>query len=127
MWWGVREEEDSSSEGELRVRELRHPKERQPPTWMGDFVSNESLLGWSSYSIKWSNEIKSIEKNQTWAITELSDRAKRSGMKWVYKANLVAKGYSQKHWMDYTYVLFWADFTFRTLDFIVTVFSLAKR
>ncbi|CAL2236260.1 unnamed protein product [Prunus armeniaca] len=39
----VREEEDSSSEGEERVRELRQSRERQPPTWMGDYVSGEGL------------------------------------------------------------------------------------
>jgi hypothetical protein len=41
---GVREEEDSSSEGEKRVRELRQSRERQPPTWMGDYVSGEGLF-----------------------------------------------------------------------------------
>ncbi|KAF8404908.1 hypothetical protein HHK36_009803 [Tetracentron sinense] len=41
---GVREEEDGSSEGEERVRELRQSRERQPPTWMGDYVSGEGLF-----------------------------------------------------------------------------------
>ncbi|KAJ8650452.1 hypothetical protein MRB53_003475 [Persea americana] len=41
---GVREEEDGSSEGEERVRELRQSGERHPPTWMGDYVSGEGLF-----------------------------------------------------------------------------------
>ncbi|KAJ8646671.1 hypothetical protein MRB53_008419 [Persea americana] len=40
---GEREEEDGSSESEERVRELRQSRERQPPTWMGDYVSGEGL------------------------------------------------------------------------------------
>ena len=63
------------------------------------------------------SEIKSIEKNQTWTLTELPVGAKRIGVKWVYKtkynehgkidkykARLVAKGYSQKYEVDYTEV-----------------------
>jgi hypothetical protein len=63
------------------------------------------------------SEIKSIEKNQTWTVTELPAGAKRIGVKWVYKtkytehekidkykARLVAKGYSQKYGVDYTEV-----------------------
>lgn len=30
-------------------------------------------------------EIKSIEKNKTWTLTELPTIAKRIGVKWVYK------------------------------------------
>ncbi|KAJ8645921.1 hypothetical protein MRB53_007669 [Persea americana] len=41
---GVREEEDGSSEGEERVRELRQSHERHPPTWIGDYVSGEGLF-----------------------------------------------------------------------------------
>jgi hypothetical protein len=43
------------------------------------------------------NQIKSVVKNQAWALTELSDRAKRIETKLDYKADLVAEGYSQKH------------------------------
>ena len=56
------------------------------------------------------SEISSIEKNNTWSLSELPTRAKIIGVKWVYKikynehgeidkhkAHLVAKGYSQKH------------------------------
>ncbi|CAH9080757.1 unnamed protein product [Cuscuta europaea] len=54
-------------------------------------------------------EIKAIEKNQTWELTNLSRGHKPIGVKWVYKkkcnaegmverykARLVAKGYKQK-------------------------------
>lgn len=54
-------------------------------------------------------EIDSIEKNQTWALTELPAGHKAIGLKWVFKlkkdtngevvkhkARLVAKGYVQK-------------------------------
>jgi hypothetical protein len=135
---GVREEEDGSSEGEERVRELRQSRERQPPTWMGDYVSGEGLfedevhmalvestdplyfeevVKSANWRLAMNSEIKSIEKNQTWTLTELPAGAKRIGVKWVYKtkynehgkidkykARLVAKGYSQKYGVDYTEV-----------------------
>ena len=54
-------------------------------------------------------EIKSIEKNKTWELTDLPKGQKTIGVKWVfkttlnehsevdnYKARLVAKGYKQK-------------------------------
>lgn len=63
------------------------------------------------------SEIKSIEKNQTWKLTELPVGAKKIGVKWIYKtklnevgemekykARLVAKGYSQQYGVDYTEV-----------------------
>ena len=127
-----------SSESEVRLRESRQPRERQPPTWMGDYVSCEGLsddevhmalmvstdplcfeevVKSANWRLAMDNEIKSIEKNQTWTLTELPAGAKRIGVKWVYKtkynehgkiakykARLVAKGYSQKHAVDYTEV-----------------------
>ena len=55
------------------------------------------------------DEIKSIEENQTWELTELPPHKKSIGVKWVYKtkmnpdgtinkhkARLVTKGYKQK-------------------------------
>jgi hypothetical protein len=95
---GVREEEDGSSEGEKRVRELRQSRERQPPTWMGDYVSGEVLfedevhmalvvstdqlyfeeaMKSENWRLAMNNEIKSIEKNQTWTLTKLPVGAKR--------------------------------------------------
>lgn len=59
-------------------------------------------------------EIKSIEKNQTWEIADLPTGQKPIGVKWIYKkkcnakgmverykARLVAKGYRQKAGIDY--------------------------
>ena len=62
-------------------------------------------------------EIKAIEKNHTWELTNLPAGAKIIGVKWVYKtklkedgavdkfkARLVAKGYVQQEGIDYTEV-----------------------
>ena len=95
-----------SSEGEERVRELRQSRDRQPPTWMGYYVSGEGLfkdeihmtlvestdplyfeeaVKNENWRLAMNNEIKSIEKNQTWTLTELPAGAKKIGVKWVYK------------------------------------------
>lgn len=85
-------------------------------------------------SLKWREamdvEIKSIKRNQTWELRELSKGAKCIGVKWIYKAKLnelrevskykarlVAKGYSQEHGIDYTevYALVARMDTIRTL------------
>ena len=87
-----------SSEGEERVRELRQSRDRQPPTWMGDYVSGEGLfkdeihmtlvestdplyfeeaVKNANWRLAMNNEIKSIEKNQTWTLTELPTGAKK--------------------------------------------------
>ena len=60
------------------------------------------------------DEIKAIEKNDTWELAALPKGHKPIGVKWVYKikknvkgevekhkARLVAKGYSQKDGIDY--------------------------
>jgi hypothetical protein len=59
-------------------------------------------------------EIRAIQKNDTWELTTLSQNQKVVGVKWVYKikhttegeisqymARLVAKGYKQKYSIDY--------------------------
>ena len=60
------------------------------------------------------DEIKAIERNATWALTDLPRGQKTIGVKWVYKtkledngevdkykARLVAKGYKQEFGVDY--------------------------
>lgn len=62
-------------------------------------------------------EMKSIEKNKTWELTDLPEGVKPIGVKWVYKTKLdesgevqklktrlVAKGYAQRYGIDYTEV-----------------------
>lgn len=72
-------------------------------------------------SLKWreamDEEIKAIERNETWELTELPRGAKCIRVKWIYKtklnevgevskykARLVTNGYSQEHGIDYTEV-----------------------
>jgi hypothetical protein len=67
---------------------------------------------------KWRNamdeKIKSIEKNNTWELTNIPKEQKPIGVKWVFKAKknakeeikrykvrLVVKGYSQRPGIDY--------------------------
>ena len=69
-------------------------------------------------SYKWREamdaEMESIQKNETWSLTELPAGTKKIGVKWIYKtklnesgkvdklkARLVAKGYAQQHGVDY--------------------------
>ena len=69
-------------------------------------------------SSEWKNavleELKALQKNNTWDITELPKGKKTVGCKWVftvkykadgsidrYKARLVAKGYTQAYGIDY--------------------------
>jgi hypothetical protein len=60
------------------------------------------------------DEIKAIERNKTWQLTELPEGVKAIGVKWIYKtklnekgevekhkAILVAKGYAHKYGTDY--------------------------
>ncbi|MCI45345.1 copia-type polyprotein, partial [Trifolium medium] len=63
------------------------------------------------------DEIHSIEKNQTWELVALPDKKKNIDVKWVFKvklnpdgtiskhkARLVARGFLQKHGIDYNEV-----------------------
>ena len=119
-------------------RVARQARERQPPIWLGDYFSGEDLqedeteMAFAVSTNPWlyeeaikncnwrmamNSEIESIEKNNTWTLTDLPAGAKKIRVKWVYKtkysengkidkykACLVAKGYSQKYGVDYTEV-----------------------
>lgn len=134
---GLREDEDGSPVSNDETSEVEK-RIRQPAMWMSDYVSGEGLSEdeanmalmvstdplYFEEAVKSANwrlamdcEIKSIEKNKTWILTELPAGAKIIGVKWVYKtkynehgeidkykARLVAKRYSQKHEVDYTKV-----------------------
>jgi len=42
-------------------------------------------------------EIKPIEKNYTWELTDLPKRQKSIAVKWVYKKNLIVDGKMDKY------------------------------
>lgn len=83
-------------------------------------------------------EIRSINKNNTWTLTELSKDKKAIGCKWIferkknsvtgltkYKAKLVAQGFSQKYGTDYNEV-FAPVVRATTLRLLLTIASLRK-
>lgn len=83
------------------------------------FVNGEPIVFKEAVKdVKWrivmDEEIKSIEKNDTWELATIPEGEKPIGVKWVfkekknakgevekYKARLVAKGYSQRPEIDY--------------------------
>ena len=86
------------------------------------FISKEYYLHWYETlqvedSTKWEqamgDEMSSLEKNNTWVLTELPTRKRALLNKWVFrikaepdgkrrfKARLVVKGYSQRKNIDY--------------------------
>lgn len=118
------------------------PRVRRAPTYLNDFVSSDGLsdegkevqthLALFASAVhydpilfdeavkgeKWRTtmdfEMRSIRKNETWDLIELSKGAKIIGAKWVYKtklnelgevdkhkARLVAKEYAQEYGVDY--------------------------
>ncbi|CAA7062104.1 unnamed protein product [Microthlaspi erraticum] len=119
---------------------VREGRIRRPPRHLSDYVagdeiedeedevnmvvinsSDPSTFEEAEKHLKWreamDEEIKSIEKNQTWELAELPKGAKCIGVKWIYKtklielgevtkfkARLVAKGYCQEHGIDYNEV-----------------------
>jgi hypothetical protein len=82
-----------------------------------DPLHYEEAVKDASWRLAMDNEIKSIEKNKTWMLVTLPVEVKKIGVKWIYKtkynehgefekhkACLVAKGYTQKHGINYTEV-----------------------
>ena len=74
-----------------------------------DPVHFEEAVKHNNWRIAMDMEIKAIERNNTWELTDLPIGAKKIGVKWVYKtklkengevdkfkARLVAKGYVQQ-------------------------------
>ncbi|KAL8106255.1 hypothetical protein AgCh_029879 [Apium graveolens] len=132
--------QESELEKESKPVEAREVRIRTQPAWMESYVSGEGLsddkemanmaMVQSTDPVtfkeavkheKWRHamekEVKSIEKNETWELTNLPVGAKRIGVKWIYKtklneagevekykARLVAKGYLQEHGIDYNEV-----------------------
>ncbi|GJW86312.1 retrotransposon protein, putative, ty1-copia subclass [Tanacetum coccineum] len=85
------------------------------PTTYSEAVEDSENEKWR---IAISEEMQSLQKNQTWELTNLPEGKKAIGCKWVYakkegfpgqddvryKARLVAKGYAQKEGIDYNEV-----------------------
>jgi hypothetical protein len=140
-WNGIGESSNAPANTIYEEDVNLHPRrETSMPNWMRDYVSGEGLseeeteLNMAivtsgdpvSYeeavkSYKWREamdaEMESIQKNETWSLTELPAGTKKIGVKWIYKtklnesgkvdklkARLVAKGYAQQHGVDYTEV-----------------------
>lgn len=120
-------EEDEPVNTEPVTRQLRDRSQIRPPQRFEQFVSEaisipepttyQDVLR-SSEKDKWieamNNEVKSLQNNETWELTNLPDNRKALRCKWVfkikrnpdgtvdkYKARLVAVGYSQKKGIDY--------------------------
>lgn len=115
----------------------RSQRTRRRPNWMQDYEvsginqDNDPLVHFALFmgcdpvsfqeavkQLKWhqamDEEIKVIEKNNTWELTDLPKGQKSIGVKWVYKtklnadgevdkykARLVVKGYKQEYGIDY--------------------------
>jgi len=138
---GVNDEQNLSDEEESNLQNtnrLNEQRARKPPGWLEDYdtTANEDDFDeeqfWAMFTqcqdpisfddarknSKWRDamdaEIKAIERNETWELTDLPKGARKIGVKWVfktkynekgavdkYKARLVAKGYSQQYGVDY--------------------------
>nr|GEX70492.1 retrovirus-related Pol polyprotein from transposon TNT 1-94 [Tanacetum cinerariifolium] len=129
---------NNTHHGRVNEADTRSKRSVQPHMWMNDYVSGNELgdIKLNLFMVENSNpisdpisynevvkrnhwrtammdEIKSIEKNNTWSLVELPNGSKTVGVKWIYKtklnengelqkykARLVAKGYSQRYDVD---------------------------
>ena len=77
-------------------------------------LSFEKAVQEEKWQMAMNEEIRAIERNNTWELTDLPKGARPIGVKWVYKkktnaegeverykARLVVKGYKQKEGIDY--------------------------
>ena len=106
---------ETMQHGERSSRQLR---DRQPPTWMEDYISGEGLyedetnmalevstdpsvyeeaMKKTDWRMAMNSEIESIEKNKTWTLTELPVGTKKIGGKWVYKTKYDENGKIEKY------------------------------
>lgn len=126
-------EEDNSESSTM----TRPERSRRRPAWMRDYevrgvdqsddplihfalfadcdpITFQDAVKYPKWQIAMDEEIAAIEKNNTWALTDLPKGQKSIGVKWVYKtklnaegkvdkhkARLVAKGYKQEYGIDY--------------------------
>jgi hypothetical protein len=85
-------------------------------------VTYDEAVKFDTWRKTMDDEIHSIERNETWELTDLPRGAKVIGVKWIYKtklnekgevekckARLVAKGYSQEYGVDYKEVPFFME------------------
>ena len=62
-----------------------------------DLINYEEAVMSSKWRLAMDSEINSIEKNQTWKLTDLSTGAKTIGVKWIYKTKLNELGEVDKY------------------------------
>ncbi|GJT03883.1 retrovirus-related pol polyprotein from transposon TNT 1-94 [Tanacetum coccineum] len=134
--------EENTHHGRVNEAVTRSGRNVQPPRWMNDYASGDELenvelnltmaansdpvsdplcyneaVKMKHWRVAMMDEIKSIEKNNTWSLIDLPKGAKTVGVKWIYKtklnengelqkhkARLVAKGYSQRYGVDHSEV-----------------------
>ncbi|KAL0449292.1 UNVERIFIED_CONTAM: Copia protein [Sesamum latifolium] len=86
----------------------------QPPLHQAQVINLKEATKEKKWIQVMEEEIRSIEKNDTWEIATLPNGHEANGVKWVYKikknakggverynARLAAKQYKQKYGMDY--------------------------
>lgn len=97
--------DSSSAQGSRKVRSLRdiyEATEEENNLNLFCFYSDCDPLSYeeAAQEKKWRNamdeEIKSIEKNNTWALTKLLEGCKAIGVKWVYKTKKNSNGEVQR-------------------------------